>query len=189
MTNAATAFGLETDKPTAGGEIQTQRVYFSADDATAAFVGDPLIADQTNGGDSLGTPAVVVAQDATVALLGILVAMATDRSNGGSIDDLKYRPASTERYGLAIVVGQRQKTFIVREDSVGAALTADSVGLSCDLIYAAGDTDTGKSGVYLDSSTAGATGQVTLLEPLQTIDNALGDNCVWRVQINESLFE
>ena len=59
----------------------------------------------------------------------------------------------------------------------------------CDLIVAAGDTTTGKSGMEIDSSTAGTTnGQVTLLRPLQIPGNAIGDNCVWEVQINEAAF-
>lgn len=187
MANATTAFGLVLDRPTTG-EIQTQKVYFDADDGTACFIGDPLAPDQTNGGDALGTPAVKQAT-AGASLFGVLVAVATDKSNSGAIDDTKYRLASTAKYGLAIVAGQKGATFLCREDSDTSTLTADDVGKSVDLIIAAGDTATGKSGVYLDSSSVGATGQVTLLEPLQTIDNALGDNCVWRVQINESLFE
>jgi len=188
MANDSTAFGLIVDKDIVG-EFQTQKIYFDADDGTAVFVGDPLIADQANGGDALGTPAVKVAQDATVALFGTLVAMSTSFSNGGSIDDIKYRPASVARYGLAVGPSIKGVTFLCREDSDGGALTADDVGKYVDVVYAAGDTDTAKSGVYIDSSTAHATaGQFILIEPLQAVDNALGDNCVWRVQASETLF-
>lgn len=186
MANPTTPFGLVADKYTFG-EIPTQKVYFDADDATACFIGDGLAADQTNGGDSLGTPAVVQAAAGGV-LFGVLVAIAADTSVSGAISDTKYRLASTAAYGLAIASGTKGMTFLCREDSVGGALTADSVGLSCDLIVGTGSTTTGKSSMMIDSSSAGATGQVTLIEPVQTIDNALGTNAVWRVQINESLF-
>ena len=188
MANPTTAFGLIVDKDIVG-EFQTQKIYFDADDATAAFIGDPLIANQDDVGDALGTPSVQVAADNSLPLFGVLVGMSTSYSNGGSIDDLKYRPASTERYGIAIGPSIKGITFLCREDSDGAALTANDVGKFIDLAIATGDITNGKSGVYLDSSTASATtGMFVLIEPVQTVDNALGDNCIWRVQINESLF-
>ncbi len=103
--------------------------------------------------------------------------------------DKKYRPASEALYGLAVVTGVKDAIFEIQEDSVGGALTADDCGKMCDLIVAAGDVYTGKSGMEIDSSTAGTTnGQVTLIAPVKRPGNAIGINCIWQVQINEASF-
>lgn len=184
MANKDAPFGLRLDQA-ATGTIKTQRIYFDADDTTATFVGDALQLDQTNGGDSLGTPAMV--QGGTTSIVsGILVGLeATDSAQSHT----KYRLASTAKYGIAIVAGIKNAIFEIQEDSVGGALTADDVGKMCDITVGTGDTTTGISAMEIDSSSAGTSdGQITLLEPVQRPGNALGTNAIWRVQINEAAF-
>jgi len=167
------------------GITKLTKVFFDAADGTAAFIGDALKLDQTNGGDAEGTPAMVQAA-ATNEIAAVLVGMDVEDS---ATNDKKYRVASTDRYGFAVVLGIKDAVFAIQEDSVGGALTADDVGKMFDLIVAAGDTTTGRSGMEIDSSSASTSdGQVTLLRPLQIPGNAIGDNCVWEVQINEASF-
>ncbi len=117
---------------------------------------------------------------------GLLIGLeATDSARSAT----KYRLASTAKYGLALVGGLKGTILEMQEDSVVSTLTADDVGKMCDIIVAAGDTTTGISGMEIDSSSISTSdGQVTLLEPVQRPDNALGTNAVWRVQINEAAF-
>ena len=184
MANNDAKKGLVLAKGSAGSPELT-KVYFDADDSTAVFIGDALTVDQTNGGDAEGTPAMVQAAAGGI-IGGVLVGMVP---NDSATSDKKYRVASTAAYGLAVVTGVKDAIFEIQEDSVGGALTADDVGKMCDLIVASGDTTTGKSGMEIDSSTAGTSnGQVTLIKPVQRPGNAIGDNCIWQVQINEAAF-
>jgi hypothetical protein len=184
MANNDAAFGLRLEQTTTGNS-KTQRVYFDADDGTAVFIGDALSLDQTNGGSADGVPAMVQAAAGGVVSGVLLGIEATDSATS----DTKYRLASTAKYGIALVTGIKDMIFEVQEDSDGGALTADDVGKMCDLIVGSGDTTSGRSGMEIDSSSASTSdGQVTLIEPVQRPGNAIGTNCIWRVQINEAAF-
>lgn len=184
MANADKPRGLVLEQANMGN-IKTTRVYFDADDSTAVFVGDGLLVDQANGGDAEGTPAMK--QTTTTGNVdGVLVGIEVLDS---STSRAKYRKASTATYGIAIVSGLKNAVFEIQEDSVGGSLTADDVGKYVDMAIGTGDTTTGFSGMEIDSSSAGTTdGQLVLLGPVISPDNALGTNCKWRVQINESKF-
>ena len=184
MANTDTPFGLRLEQSSVSAGIKTTRVLFDADDTTATFVGDALTVDQTNGGDGETLAMVQAAAGGNVD--GVLIGIeATDSSTSRK----KYRVASTKTYGLAIVAGIKNAVFLCQEDSVGGALTADDVGKYCDLVVGSGDTTTGISAMEIDSSSAGtADGQVVLLGPADIKGNAIGNNCIWRVMINESKF-
>lgn len=149
------------------------------------FIGDALTVDQTNGGDAEGTPAMVQAA-AGGNVDGVLIGIeATDSSTSR----VKYRAASTAKYGIAIVSGIKNAVFEIQEDSDTSTLTADDVGKYVDVVVGSGDTTTGFSGMEIDSDSVGTSnGQFVLLGPVIRPDNALGTNCKWRVQINESKF-
>ncbi len=185
MANSDKPTGLSLEQANMGN-FKMQRVYFDADDATAVFVGDAVKSDQTNGGDPKGEAPAVVQAAAGDAIGGILVGIeATDSARS----TVKYRAASTAKYGIAIMSGLKNTVFEIQEDSVGGALTLDDVGKYVDVIVGTGDTTTGYSAMEIDSSSAGTSdGQLVLIEPVQRPDNAIGTNCKWRVQINESNF-
>jgi hypothetical protein len=95
-----------------------------------------------------------------------------------------HRPASMEMYCL--VVDDPFVIFEIQEDSVGNSITADMVGLSTDIVVGSGNTNTGLSGMELDSSdTATPAGQCKILRAVDREDNALGDHCKWEVTIIE----
>lgn len=182
MANTDNAFGLRVEQGATSDCIKATEIYMDADDSTAVFIGDPLKWDQTNGGD-VDVPAMVQAaagESVSGVFLGLLP---TDSATS----ETKYRAASTAKYGLAIVQGIKDVIFWCQEDSVSSTLTLDDVGKYCDLVIGSGDTTTGKSGVEIDSdSVSASSGQVQLLGPARIPDNAIGDNCIWRVKINES---
>lgn len=184
MANTDTPYGLKLEQSSTSGDVKLTRVLFDADDSTAVFVNDALTVDQTNGGDGATIAMVQAAAGGNVD--GIFMGLEVTDSATSST---KYRLASTKKYGLALVSGIKNAVFICQEDSVGGALTADDVGKYCDLIVGSGDTTTGISGMEIDSSSAGTSdGQVVLLGPADVKGNAIGDNCIWRVMINESKF-
>jgi hypothetical protein len=85
-----------------------------------------------------------------------------------------------------LVVDDPFVIFEIQEDSVGNSITADMVGLSTDIVVGSGNTNTGLSGMELDSSdTATPAGQCKILRAVDREDNALGDHCKWEVTIIE----
>lgn len=182
MANIDAPFGIKLEQPSTG-DVRLTRVLLDADNSVATFIGDGLIVDQTNGGDGETLAMVQVAAGESVD--GILIGLEpTDSARSAT----KYRPASTKKYGVAIVSGIKGQVFLMQEDSVGGALTADSVGAHCDIIVGSGDTTTGFSAMELDSSSASTTGQMVLLGPADIKGNAIGTNCIWRCMVAESKY-
>lgn len=162
---------------TANGALN--RYYVPASDATALFIGDPVIL--SGDADAQGVPGVVRATAGSAGrITGVVVGFDPDPL----IVAAGYRAASTAAYVL--VDDNPQTEFEIQEDSVGGALTAASVGLNADLIAAAGNTYTRTSGFMLDSSTAATTAtlQVRIVGFMQRADNELGANAKVLVRIN-----
>jgi hypothetical protein len=155
--------------------------YVPSSDATALFIGDPVII--AGGADAAGVPTVTRATAATAGrITGVVVGL---RPGGnGTLIPPKYRAASTAEYVL--VTDDPALLYEAEEDSVGGALTAASTDLNIDMIAAAGSTYTGQSGFMLDSSTAAVTAtlQWRLVELQQRVDNELGASAKWLVAIN-----
>jgi hypothetical protein len=152
--------------------------YHPATDSAALYPGDPVII--AGSADSRGVPTATLATaGATNRITGSVVGIQPSAPFGAL-----YGAASTAFYFT--VCDDPTALFEVQEDSVGGALTADSVGLNADLIAAAGTAATGTSGWMLDSSTAGtgATLQVRIVELLNAADNEIGTNAKWLVAIN-----
>lgn len=151
--------------------------YHAAGDATALFIGDPVI--KAGSADGAGVPSCIRAT-AAGAITGVVVGFVPD----GTTDRLGYGPASTAYYVL--VHDDPDAIFEIQEDSVGGALAAVDVGLNADFILAAGSTYTRRSGAMLDTSTKATTAGLPLkivglvLRP----DNAIGANAKVLVKIN-----
>lgn len=179
MANADTPFGLRPVMMLDGSPWNGQgiRCVFASGDSTATFIGDPV----KLAGSSVGGYPTVQQAAAGNPIFGVVVAFEPDRSDL----TVQYRKASTERQ--AIVVPARDALFVVQEDSVGGALTADSVGQNADIVVGSGNTTFGISGVELDSSgAAAASAQLKILGLWQSEDNAIGTNAKWLVKVNES---
>lgn len=161
------------------GAIRTY--YVPATDATAIYIGDPVII--AGGADTAGVPTATLATaGATNRITGVCVGI---RPGGNrTLIPPRYRAASVAEYIL--VADDPALLFEGQEDSVGGALTAASTDLNIDLVSGAGSAFTGQSGWQLDSSTAavGATLQMRLVELQRRADNEFGANAKWLVAIN-----
>lgn len=180
MANANAPFGLSpimegNGSPWSGA---TSIYYVPATNATALYIGDPVIL--SGAADADGVPTAIRATGATSArITGAVVGFvpsATIIANG-------YRAASTAEY--AIVADGVGVLYEVQEDSVGGALTVQSVGLNANLVAGTGSRITG-SGFMLDSSTAAtsATLQVRVVKLQNRPDNAIGNYAKWVVRLN-----
>lgn len=152
-----------------------------AADATALFVGDPVML--LAGASADGIPYVKKAT-AGVKLVGVCTSV---NYNDENLND-RYRLASNER--LVFVCTGADVIYEVQEDSDTSTLAAADVWKFADLTAVAGNTSTGISNVELDSNTAvSTTAQVRILRLSQRPDNVIGTNAKWEVIINESEFK
>lgn len=144
--------------------------FVPATDSTALFVGDPVLI--AGSADATGV-ATVARAAAGARITGIVVGFQPTTAAG--VLETGFRAASTAAYVL--VADDPDLVFEAREDAIGGALAATSVGLNVDLAAAAGSTVTRKSGYLLDSSTAATTvGQVRIFGFSQRIGNVIGAN-------------
>jgi len=175
MANTSIVNGIrpvynEDGSPWAG----TLREYsVPASDATALYVGDPVII----AGDADAT-GIATATRASVGgrITGTIVGFrpsATFVANG-------YRAASTAEYAI-VATG----TGVIYEVQANGTLNAADVGLNADIVIAAGNKLTG-SGVQLDVATkgTGATLALRILGFVQRADNDLTANSKVLVRIN-----
>lgn len=179
MANANTPFGLRPVKmqgssPFSGG-IET--FYVPASDATALYVGDPVV--KAGSADANGVASVTRAA-AAGAITGVVVGFVPN----GTTTMPAYRAASTA--GYALVCTDPHMEYEIQEDSVGGALAAADVGLNADFIVAAGNSYSKQSGVMLDTSTKATTITLPLkiMGLAQRPNNAIGANAKVLVKLN-----
>jgi hypothetical protein len=180
MANGDVAFGLKPVRMLDGTPFtgSVDMFYLPSSVGTAAFVGDPV--RFAGSADSAGVASVALC-NATDTITGAIVGFADAASM-----ELGYGAASTIRYPL--VAHGQDLLFEIQEDSDGAALTADEVGLNAQIIVAAGSTYTRQSGVELDSSSAAttATHGLRIRGLASRPDNAIGTNANWLVSLNDT---
>lgn len=155
-----------------------RRYYVPATDATALFIGDPVII--AGDGDTDGVPAITRATAGSAGrITGVVVGF-----EPAAPFPLKYRPASTAAY--VYVADDPALLFEIQEDAVGGALAATNIGQNVDLVAGAGNTNTGLSGFQADSSTAATTAtlQLRIIGFQQRVNNAIGANAKILVAIN-----
>jgi hypothetical protein len=179
MANANTAFGfkpvrMQGNSPMSGG-IET--FYVPSTDATALFIGDPVI--KAGSADANGV-ATVTRSTAAGAISGVVVGFLPDST--GVVPS--SRAASTACYVLCST--DPNMLYECQEDAVGGALAAVDVGLNADFIIAAGSTNTHLSGTMLDTSTKATTAGLPLkiMGFVQRPDNVIGANAKVLVKIN-----
>lgn len=152
-----------------------------ASDATATFVGDPVVFE---GNASVGGIATVKRAVAGAAVLGVVLGfinpkqdpIAGSMTNGSiALDTPQYRLASTAQY--VIVEDAPDVVYEVEQTTGGSVYTyllAD-VGLNADGYYGgSGSTTTGVSAVSLDMATKAATAtlQFKIIGTVQRVDNS-----------------
>lgn len=182
MPNANVAFGLKPVRRSHGGtpNFAAREYYVPASDATALFVGDPVIL-AGSADASLVYPSVTRATaGATNRITGVVVGF---RPTDGIIA-LGYRAASTEAW--ALVIDDPDQLYEIQDDSVGGNLAAADIGLNADLVAGTGSAVSKKSGFMLDTSTkaTGATLQCRIVGLVDRADNEVGANAKVLVRLN-----
>lgn len=181
MANADTPFGLKPVRHQSGAPYNgSANVYSTATgDATAIYVGDPVILSGTSQTIN-GVVYLDVDQAATGdVIMGVVVGVLPETA-----ESLVYRAASTQR--RLLVADDPDLIFEIQEVSGGTALAANDAGLNANFVVAAGSTTTGKSGVELNNATEATTNTLDLkivgLSPRE--DNEIGEHAKWLVRIN-----
>tara|TARA_R100000687_G_scaffold77932_1_gene70958 strand:+ start:29 stop:613 length:585 start_codon:yes stop_codon:yes gene_type:complete len=181
MANIDSAFGLipvahvgQTDNN--GGQTQ-----YSIGDtqSTAIFTGDPVKYK------SDGTVEVATAGDPVVGVFG--GCFYTDPTTSKPTWSPYFPAALAPGDAKAFIWDNPMQTFIVQQDSVVSNLLAANLNENANLIFNAGNTTTGVSGVEIDSSSADVTAalQVRLIDFYATpSNNTTANNSVFVVKIN-----
>lgn len=193
MANADTPFGLRPLRHRNGAPYNGAATPYvvAAGDATALFVGDPVVVTgesntaevEAPGAGSFKPGTLPVVTRATAGanndITGVIVAVAADPTDLEN----QFRVASTER--IVFVADDPDLVFEIQEDSAGGALAAGAVGGNANLVAGAGSQITGLSGFELDSSTLATTNTLQLrIERLANReDNEIGDQAKWEVSI------
>lgn len=152
-------------------------------DATAIYIGDPVILSGTSS-----TINGKIYSDVDQAATGDVITGVVVGVQPITQDSTRYRAAYTER--LLMVADDPELLFEIQEVSGGTALTANDAGLNANFVVAAGSAVTGLSGVELNNATEAGTNTLDLhiVGPVQREDNAIGEHCKWLVTINRHQF-
>lgn len=181
MANADTPFGLKPYSHRNGAPYNgAARLYSTAaGDATAIYIGDPVILSGTSQ-----TIDGVVYSDVDQAATGDVMVGVVIGVKAVTADSLTYRAASTQR--LLLVADDPDLLFEIQEVSGGTALAAADIGLNANFVVAAGSATTGLSGVELNNATEATTNTLDLhiLGLVPRDDNAVGEHAKWLVTIN-----
>lgn len=185
MANTDNAFGLKPVQHRNGAPYNGAfRLYSTVTtDATAIYIGDPVILSGTSQ-----TINGKIYSDVDQAATGDVITGVVIGVQPVTQDSLRYRAASTQR--LLMVADDPSLLFEIQEVSGGTALTANDAGLNANFVVAAGSTVTGLSGVELNNATEATTNtlDVHIVGPVQREDNAIGEHCKWLVTINRHQF-
>lgn len=197
MPNVSKISGFRPVASAVGGAFQGQgRVYsVLAADATALFVGDPVVLSGTS--NTAGIASVQKAAQGA-AVLGVIVGFLpvnTDPITGAmtagsvTLDTPQYRIASTARY---VLVNDDPDQVYEVEAVTGAnanyTLLVTDIGLNADLSTVAGSTTTGSSNAALDMATKATTAtlQFKILGLVNRPDNEVGISSKVLVKINNA---
>lgn len=179
MANANTPFGLKPIREAGSAPFNggVNMYYHPASDATALYIGDPVV--KNGSADAAGVPGVTRGA-ASSALTGAVVGFVPD----GVVDIAGYGAASTAFYVL--VADDPNQEFEIQDDGVGGALAAADIGLNADIVAASGSAYTKRSGFMLDTSTKATTATLPLkmLGLVQSPNNSFAANAKVRVRIN-----
>lgn len=181
MPNTSWAFGLKPVRHRNGAPYNgaTNMYFVPASDATALFVGDPVVKGGTGDADGIMTCTRATAAGGANSITGVVMSVVPVQAN-----NLNYRAASTAQY--VNVCDDPDILFEIQEDAVGGALAVASLGLNADLIAGTGSTATGLSGFMLDTSTAATTNtlQLKIERFVPRADNEVSANAKVEVSIN-----
>lgn len=181
MANVDSPFGLRPVRYISGapynGAVNTYSTVTG--DATAIFIGDPVIISGT-----ASTIDGVIYQDVDQAatgnvFVGVVVGVKPDTR-----DSLIHRAASTAR--ILYVADDPNLLFEIQEVSGGTALAAADIGLNANIVVGTGNATTGLSGVELNNATEATTNtlDVQIVGFVNRPGNEIGEHAKWLVRIN-----
>lgn len=181
MANVDSPFGLRPVRYMSGAPYNGAVNIYStaAGDATAIFVGDPVIISGT-----AQTIDGVIYQDVDQAATGNVIVGAVVAVLPVTRDSTIHRAASTQR--LLAVADDPNLLFEIQEVSGGTALTADDMGLNANFVVGTGNATTGLSGVELNNATEATTNTLDLqiVAFANRPGNEIGEHAKWLVRIN-----
>ncbi len=182
MANIDAAFGL---RPIAkvgsapGGTTGTTKYSIADNQGTAIFTGDPVKYKND------GTVEVATAGDASCGVF--MGCFYTDPTTSKPTFRNHFPASLSPGDAIAFVADDPDQLFIAQQDSDGSNLVAADLNLNADLVFGAGSTTTGLSGVEIDSSSKNTTAtlQVRLIDFYDVPSNdATADNSILVVKIN-----
>lgn len=182
MANTSRIRGFTPVKHTSGAPYNGQGNLYAvaAGDATALFVGDPVVLDGSANTAGIATVTKAAAAGPVLGVITGFVPVNTDPATGAlttgsvTLDTPQYRAASTARY---VYVEDSDDVIYEVEEATGANasytfLVAD-IGLNVSHTTVAGSTTTGQSAAALDMSTKATTATLPwkILGAVQRVDN------------------
>ena len=171
MANANATFGLRPINKLSGAPFSGALRDFSvaAGDATAIFIGDPVVGAGTSQIINGQTYSDVVQAATGNVITGVVVAVEQVVATS-----LIYRAASTQR--IVKVCVDPDALFEIQQVSGGTPLTPNDIGLNANFVVAAGSAITGMSGVTLDNATEATTNTLDLkiIGIVNRADNDMG---------------
>jgi len=182
MANIDAAFGL---RPIAkvgsapGGTTGTTKYSIADNQGTAIFTGDPVKYKND------GTVEVATAGDASCSVF--MGCFYTDPTTSKPTFRNHFPASLSPGDAIAFVADDPDQLFIAQQDSDGSNIVAADLNLNADLVFGAGSTSTGMSGVEIDSSTKNTTAalQVRLIDFYDTPSNdATANNSILVIKIN-----
>ena len=182
MANIDAAFGL---RPIAkvgsapGGTTGTTKYSIADNQGTAIFTGDPVKYKND------GTVEVATAGDASCGVF--MDCFYTDPTTSKPTFRNHFPASLSPGDAIAFVADDPDQLYIAQQDSDGSNLVAADLNLNADLVFGAGSTSTGMSGVEIDSSTKNTTAalQVRLIDFYDTPSNdATANNSILVIKIN-----
>lgn len=148
------AYGLQPVYHLTGGTVRANEYPIASAYDTTIFNGD-LVELHTDG-------TITQAAAAQTNLIGVFKGVSYTASDG-SVVYSKTWPADTVATNIkAYVFDDPDIVFRVQADQVGSALAQTNVGNNTDITVAAGNSTTGTSGMFVDSSGTVAAGTAQL---------------------------
>jgi hypothetical protein len=153
MANANTPFGLKplrgaASEPHSGG---LEMFHVPASDATALYIGDPVVKAGSSDAAGIATVARAVAAG---PITGVVQGFVPD----GTTNMVGYRAASTAAY---VLVNTNPDDLYEIQDTAGTIAAAD-IGLNANMTINAGNAYSKRSGVIIDPATKAATATLAL---------------------------